>query len=98
MHPYWVDEYREFDLELDPRSTLLYEETELNVGLTQTLMSITLLGETECLCTCTKTTASMQGWEGMPQYEHVKTLSKGALNGPNSLYHLSLITGLRQVN
>ena len=61
MHPYWVD-----DLESDPRSTLLYEETELNAGLTQTLMPITSLGETECLRTCTKTTASMQGWEGMP--------------------------------
>ena len=62
MHPYWVDEYRESDLESDPRSTLLYEETELNAGLTQTLMPITSLGETECLLTCTKTTASMQGW------------------------------------
>ena len=34
MHPYWVDEYRESDLESNPRSTLLYEETELNAGLT----------------------------------------------------------------
>ena len=66
MHPYWVDEYREFDLESDPRSTLLYEETELNVGLTQTLMPITSLGEMECLRTCTKTTTSMQGWGHAP--------------------------------
>ena len=62
MHPYWVDEYRESDLESDPRSTLLYEETELNAGLTQTLLPIISLGETECLRTCTKTKASMQGW------------------------------------
>ena len=60
MHPCWVDEYRESDLELALWSTLLYEETELNVGLTQTLMPITSLGETECLCTCIKTKASMQ--------------------------------------
>ena len=66
MHPYWVDEYRESDLESDPRSTLLYEETELNAGLTQTLMPITSLGETECLRTCTKTTANMQGWGHAP--------------------------------
>ena len=66
MHSYWVDEYRESDLESDPRSTLLYDETELNAGLTQTLMPITLLGETECLRTCTKTTASMQEWGHAP--------------------------------
>ena len=54
MHPYWVNEYLESDIESDPRSTLLYEETELNAGLTQTLMSITSLGETECLRTVTK--------------------------------------------
>ena len=61
-HPCWVNEYREFELRSVPRSTLLYEETELYVGLTQTLMPIASLGETECLLTCTKTTASMQGW------------------------------------
>ena len=38
MHPCWVDEYRESDLGSDLRSTLLYEETGLNVGLTQTLL------------------------------------------------------------
>ena len=48
MHPYWVDEYRESDLESNPRSTLLYEETELNARFTQTLMPITSLGETDC--------------------------------------------------
>ena len=62
MHPCWVDEYSESDLGSGPRSTLLYEETKLNVGFTQTLMAITSLGETECLRTCTKTKASMQGW------------------------------------
>ena len=62
MHPCWVDEYRESDLGSGPRSTLLYEETKLNVRLTQTLMAITSLGEKECLRTCTKTKASMQGW------------------------------------
>ena len=65
-HPYWVNEYCESDLRSAPRSTLLYEETELNVGLTQTLMPITSLGETECLCTCIKTKASMQGWGHAP--------------------------------
>ena len=27
----------------------------------------------------------------MPQYEHVKAASKGVLDSPNSLHHLSLI-------
>ena len=63
MHPCWVDEYRESDLGSDLRSTLLYEETGLNEGLTQTLMSITLLGETECLRTCIRAKANMQVWE-----------------------------------
>ena len=34
----------------------------------------------------------------MPKYKRVKTSGKGALNGPNSLYHLSMIMDLRQVN
>ena len=62
MHPCWVDEYHEYDLRSAPESTLLYEETELNVGLTQTLMPIISLSEMECLRTCIKTKASMQGW------------------------------------
>ena len=66
MHPCWVDEYHEYDLRSAPESTLLYEETELNVGLTQTLMPIILLGEMECLLTCIKNKASMQGWGYAP--------------------------------
>ena len=65
-HPCWVNEYHEFDLGSAPKITLLYKETELNVGLTQTLMPITLLGETECLRTGVKTKASMQGWGHAP--------------------------------
>ena len=61
-HPCWVNEFRESDLGSAPRNTLLYEETELNVGLIQTLMPIISLGETECLRTCIKNKASMQGW------------------------------------
>ena len=61
-HPCWVNEYRESYPRSAPRSTLLYEEIELNVGLTQTLMPITSLGKMECLRTCTKTKANMQGW------------------------------------
>ena len=60
--PCWVNEYCESDLGSVPRSILLYEETELNVGLTQTLMPIISLSEMECLRTCIKTKASMQGW------------------------------------
>ena len=61
-HPCWVNEYHEFDLRSAPRSTLLYEETKLNVGLTQTLISKTSLGKTDCLYTCVRAKASMQGW------------------------------------
>ena len=61
-HPCWVNEYREFDLRLAPISTLLYEETKLNVGFAQTLISKTSLGETDCLRTCVRVKASMQGW------------------------------------
>ena len=61
-HPCWVNEYCEFDRKLAPKSTLLYEETKLNVGLTQTLISKASLGETDCLRTCVRVEASMQGW------------------------------------
>ena len=60
-HPYWVNEYLEFDLRSAPKSTLLYEETKLNVELTQTLISKTSLGETNCLRTCVRAEASIQG-------------------------------------
>ena len=59
--PCWVNEYREFDLRSALKSTLLYEETKLNVGLTQTLISKTSLGEMDCLRTCVRAEASMQG-------------------------------------
>ena len=65
-HPCWVNEYREFDLRLAPRSTLLYEETKLNVGLTQILISKTSLGETDCPRTCVRLEANMQGWGYAP--------------------------------
>ena len=32
----------------------------------------------------------------MPQYEHVKATSKGVLDSPSTLHHLSLIVALRQ--
>ena len=66
VHPCWVNEYHEFDLRSVPRSTLLYEETKLNVGLTQTLISKTSLGETDCLRTCVRAEANMQGWGHAP--------------------------------
>ena len=61
-HPCWVNEYYEFDLKSAPRNTLLYEKTKLNMGLTQTLISKTSLGETDYLRTCVRAEASMQGW------------------------------------
>ena len=76
MHPCWVNEYREFDLGSDPRSTLLYEETELNAGLTQTLMSITLLGETECLRTCIKSQSQHARMEACPSINVSKHQAK----------------------
>ena len=65
-HPCWVNEYHEFDLGSAPKITLLYKETELNVGLTQTLISKTSLGETDCLRTCARAKANMQGWRYAP--------------------------------
>ena len=65
-HPCWVNEYHEFDLMSAPKSTVLYEETNLNVGLTQTLISKRFLGETDCLRTCVRVEASMQEWGYAP--------------------------------
>ena len=65
-HPCWVNKYHEFDLRSAPRSTLLYEETKLNVGLTQTLISKTTLSEMDFLRTCVRAKASMQGWGYAP--------------------------------
>ena len=62
MHTRWVNEYRESDSESALKSTPLYEETKLNVGLAQTLISKTSLGKTDCLRTCVRAKASMQGW------------------------------------
>ena len=65
-HPCWVNEYYEFDLRSALRSTLLYEKTKLNVVLTQTLISKTSLGEMDCLRTCVRAEANMQGWGYAP--------------------------------
>ena len=75
-HLCWVNEYREFDLRSAPRSTLLYEETKLNVGLTQTLISKTSLGETDCLRTCVRAEANMQGLGVCPSMNMSKHQAK----------------------
>ena len=65
-HPCWVNEYRESDPQLALKSALLYEETKLNSGLTQTLMPKTSLGEIDCLCTYVRAKANMNGWGYAP--------------------------------
>ena len=61
-HPRWVNEYLESDPRSCPKSALLYEETKLNMRLTQTLMPKTSLGETDCLYTCVRAKVNMKGW------------------------------------
>ena len=51
--------------------------------------------EMDCMCTC-KNWCHHARIGGMPQYEYVKVASKGVLDSPNSLYHLSLIVDQRQ--
>ena len=51
--------------------------------------------EMDCMCTC-KNWCHHARIGGMPQYEHVKAASKGVLDSPNSLYHLSLIVDQRR--
>ena len=65
-HPCWVNEYRESDPRLALKKALLYEETKLNTGLTQTLMPKMSLGKTDYLCTCVRAKASMKGWGYAP--------------------------------
>ena len=73
-HPCLVNEYRESDPRSALKSALLYEETKMNTGLTQTLMPKTSLGKTDWLCACVRAKASMQGW-GYAQCECVKASS-----------------------
>ena len=60
--PCCANEYHESDPRSTLKSALLYEETKLNTGLTQTLMLKMCLGETNCLCTCVRAKARMKGW------------------------------------
>ena len=55
----------------------------------------TSLSEMDCMYTC-KNWCHHARVGGMPQYEHVNTSSKGALNSPKSLHHLSLIVDERR--
>ena len=59
-HPCWVNEYRESNPWSALKSAVLYEETKLNMGLTQTLMPKMSLGETDYQCTCVRTKANMK--------------------------------------
>ena len=95
VHTRWVNEYRESDSESALKSTPLYEETKLNMGLTQTLISKTSLGKTDCLRTCVRAKASMQGWGYAPVWI-CQSIKQRCPQQSNSLHHLSLIMDLRQ--